>query len=285
MSEIGSGGGTSYPTAIDTDTNLEVDSPNAGKTLIRAATPNDLAAGMVSVQTTLGTNPQGSKSDVKTFLQVDHNTDGTEKISKRYALDTGVADAYAIAPQPPISAYAVGQMFSFLAVHANTTASTLAVSSLVAVAMKKHHDHALVAGDIEAGAIVTVVYDGTFFQMISQPSAIQLGTLSAQILNSGYPQSGTGGETLRFIRGIIKGSNGSILQGAGFTSARVSAGLYTITFTTPFSSVPAITATLISGDTSFISGTPLAGSASIFIYNISIVGIDDDFNFIAIGAA
>lgn len=73
MGELGSGNGTSYPTSLDTDSSVEVD----GSTKARAACINDAVAAVIAVETALGTNPQGSKTDVKTLLQVEHNTDGT----------------------------------------------------------------------------------------------------------------------------------------------------------------------------------------------------------------
>lgn len=73
MAEIGDNTGTSYPAGIDTNTSLEVN--NATKA--RAAVPNDLAAAVIAVQTTLGTNPQGTATDVKTRLAKEHNNDGT----------------------------------------------------------------------------------------------------------------------------------------------------------------------------------------------------------------
>lgn len=81
MAEIGAGSGSSYPGSLDTNSTLEVDFPSASKTLIRAATPNDLAAGMVNVQTELGTDPAGTLTDVKTYLQTEHETNGTHKAS------------------------------------------------------------------------------------------------------------------------------------------------------------------------------------------------------------
>lgn len=81
--------------------------------------------------------------------------------------DTGAADAYAIALSPAVTAYAAYQTFWFIAANANTGASTLNVNGLGAKAMKKHHDLALESGDIEAGQLVGVAYDGTNFQMIS----------------------------------------------------------------------------------------------------------------------
>jgi len=77
MSELGSGSGSSYPSALDTNAVLEVNSPSGGKTKARAAVPNDIAAGLVAVQTELGTDPAGSLTDVKTYLQTEHETDGT----------------------------------------------------------------------------------------------------------------------------------------------------------------------------------------------------------------
>ena len=73
MAELGAGGGSGYPAALDSNTSLEVDSG----TLARADVPNDLAAAIVAVQTELGTDPAGTKTNVKAYLQVEHQTDGT----------------------------------------------------------------------------------------------------------------------------------------------------------------------------------------------------------------
>ena len=80
-----------------------------------------------------------------------------------YAVDTGTANTYAIAPSPTITVYAAGQLFSFKATNANTGASTLTVSSLGAKTIKKHYNVDLEAGDIQSGGIYDVRYDGTNF--------------------------------------------------------------------------------------------------------------------------
>ena len=77
MSEIGSGSGSSYPGALDTDSTQEVNSPNAGKTKARAEVPNDLGACIVAIETELGTDPAGTKTNVKTYMQTEHGADGT----------------------------------------------------------------------------------------------------------------------------------------------------------------------------------------------------------------
>ena len=76
MAELGAGNGSGYPGSLDTNSVLEVDSPAAGKTKVRADVPNDLAAAIIAIQTELGTDPAGTKSDVKTFFQADHQTSG-----------------------------------------------------------------------------------------------------------------------------------------------------------------------------------------------------------------
>lgn len=76
MAEIGQGIGTGYPSALDTDNTIEVNSPNAGKTKARAEVVNDLAAAVIAIETELGTNPSGSVADVKTYLQVEHGVTG-----------------------------------------------------------------------------------------------------------------------------------------------------------------------------------------------------------------
>jgi len=73
MAELGAGSGTSYPASLDVDNTVEVDA----STKVRADVPNDLAAAIIAVQTELGTDPAGSMTDVKTFLQTEHSVDGT----------------------------------------------------------------------------------------------------------------------------------------------------------------------------------------------------------------
>lgn len=81
MGEIGSGTGTSYPGAFDVDSIPEVNAPLAGKTKARAEVVKDLAAAILAVQQELGTDPAGTLTDVKTYLQLQHNSDGTHDAS------------------------------------------------------------------------------------------------------------------------------------------------------------------------------------------------------------
>lgn len=85
----------------------------------------------------------------------------------------GTGDVITVAAAQTISAYAAGQVFSFIATAANTGAVTLNVDSVGAKAIKKHHDVALSANDIESGQLVVVAYKATedVFQMLSPTAA------------------------------------------------------------------------------------------------------------------
>lgn len=67
---------------------------------------------------------------------------------------------------PTITSYSTGAAYSFIAVNTNTGAVTLAIDGLTAKNITKAGSNALAAGDIQAGMLVYVHYDGTRFQLI-----------------------------------------------------------------------------------------------------------------------
>lgn len=105
---------------------------------------------------------------------------GIQNASYTYAADAGASDAYAITLSPAPTAYAAGQRFSFYANTANTGAASLNVNALGAKTIKKLNDQDLATGDIEAGQIVEVVYNGTddVMEMVSTLADVT-GSVSA----------------------------------------------------------------------------------------------------------
>ncbi len=79
----------------------------------------------------------------------------------------GSANAITITPSPAIAAYSAGQAFQFVSSAANTGPATLNVSGLGTKSITKAGTTALAAGDIPSGAVVTVRYDGTQFQLLN----------------------------------------------------------------------------------------------------------------------
>jgi hypothetical protein len=100
-----------------------------------------------------------------------------------YAADAGSTDAYAVTLVPSPATYSTGMVICFKANTANTGAATLNVNSLGAKNILKHHDQTLADGDIEAGQLVTVRYDGTQWQMQS-PVGLVTGTGAVVLANS-----------------------------------------------------------------------------------------------------
>jgi len=83
----------------------------------------------------------------------------------------GTANALTISVAGAPSAYAAGQRYAFVAPLANTGAATLAVNSLGAKSILRPEGSTLAAGDIEAGTLVGVTYDGANFRLINSPAA------------------------------------------------------------------------------------------------------------------
>jgi hypothetical protein len=106
--------------------------------------------------------------------------------------------------------------------------------------------------------------------------------------NNGEYLAAASGENLRIVRGTVSGAGGIIL-GTGFTVSRTSAGRYTITFTTPFSGTPTVTATT-EHDPGIIRSCETDGvtttTAIILVWNVSNLAstVDGPFHFTAIGA-
>lgn len=106
---------------------------------------------------------------------------------------------------PAITAYVAGQKFCFVSAGANTGAVTININSLGAKNVTKLGTTALVAGDIASGALVTIVYDGTQFQLTGA-SATRATNLSggvagaipfqSAVSTTGFTAAGTAGQVL-----------------------------------------------------------------------------------------
>ncbi|MCE5220052.1 MAG: hypothetical protein LLF98_01990 [Clostridium sp.] len=83
-----------------------------------------------------------------------------------YAPDTGIADAYVVTLNPIPTSYVEGMNFLVKITNQNTGASTINVNSLGTKTIVKSVDAALASGDLLAGQIVMLCYNGTSFQLI-----------------------------------------------------------------------------------------------------------------------
>lgn len=68
---------------------------------------------------------------------------------------------------PTLGGYAAGAQYSFIAQNTNTAAVTIDIDTLGVKSITKFGTTALAAGDIVAGALTLIEYDGTRFQLIN----------------------------------------------------------------------------------------------------------------------
>lgn len=110
----------------------------------------------------------------------------------------GTADAITITPSPGITAYAIGQLFSFkTGAGANTGAVTLNVNSVGAGAVVGTDGSALAAGELQASrmVVVEVVATTPVFQVVSQASTAvtqAVGNSSTKVATTAFVQAATG---------------------------------------------------------------------------------------------
>lgn len=120
----------------------------------------------------LRTDTNGRPVEVLKFSTADSNWIRMQSEVVFGGVSTGAANVYAIANNPvyptALSAYRTGQIYTFLANHSNTGACTLNVDGQGAKAITKDVATPLIANDILAGQVVSVLYDGTRFQLLSQ---------------------------------------------------------------------------------------------------------------------
>ncbi|KKN36703.1 hypothetical protein LCGC14_0770910 [marine sediment metagenome] len=102
------------------------------------------------------------------LFSVENNGDVIAHKTFNYFTDTSsVNDTYG-AIEPLITAYTTGMSFYVNVGVANTGAATFQFNALAPLTIKKLHDQDLITGDVEAGQILHLIYDGTNLQMLSQ---------------------------------------------------------------------------------------------------------------------
>ena len=136
---------------------------------------------------------------------------------------------------PAITAYATGNLFSFVAVATNTGAATINLNSLGAKSITKSGTTALVAGDLVSGQVYLIEYDGTRFQLINQSVPLPSGILpianggtSLATLTANNVILGNGTSSPLFVApstsGNVLTSNGTTWQSTAPAASGITAG-------------------------------------------------------------
>jgi len=122
--------------------------------------------------------------DIQNEIEKKLNIDDFQAWTYVYGATSTWTDAYSITIPWTLTSYSVGQVFRFMADVDNEWNATLNINGIWEKEILKNHDQHLQSGDIEAGQIVEVAYDGTNFQMDSQiASVISLDDISSLSYN------------------------------------------------------------------------------------------------------
>ena len=113
--------------------------------------------------------------DGTSFRLVNRNIENRiQNDSFNYILDTGAADAYVATLVPAVTAYVAGQRLSLKIANTNTGAATVNVNGLGVKNIKTQNGNNPLAGDILAGTIMDLRYDGTNFIMVNRNQPIRI---------------------------------------------------------------------------------------------------------------
>lgn len=124
---------------------------------------------------------------------------------------TGVTgtDTITATVTPAFGSYTAGQSFRFIAAGDNAgTSVTLNINSVGAASVTKTGSTALAAGDLKSGAVITVTYDGSRFQVISGAGGASTANMTTQVANGGAASytltgaPGTVGNLQVFVNGL-----------------------------------------------------------------------------------
>lgn len=199
-------------------------------------------------------------------IQVAASDNATRYIN--YAVDTGTANAYVVAPSPSISSYTTGDVVTLIPINANTGACTLAVSGLSAKNIKTQAGADPVANNMITTGIYQLVYNGTNF-VLQNPSQSSATYSGAQIVgttaltstaasiavnlsaNNNFSHTFTENTTLANPTSIVAGQSGSFQLTQHASSPKTLA--YGSYYKFPGGTVPTVTATNSAIDTLYYS--------------------------------
>ncbi len=143
-----------------------------------------------------------------------------------YAQASGIANNYTVS-LPVSVGYVAGMMVSFKANAANNGPVTLNVNGLGARAVLKYVNQVLQTNDILNGQVITAMFDGTNFQVISQlgQSAGFTGTLSGDVTGTQNATSIANGAVTTAKIGAGAVNTGNIANGAVTTATIANAAV------------------------------------------------------------
>lgn len=148
----------------------------------------------ITGQTTFGANTSGTTTQLDNNFLLAYNALNNFQQPSNYLVDSGAADAYVVtAPASTTLALAAGLPLQIKIANSNTGAATLNANATGAKNVVNPTGSAVNAGQLIAGAIASVIYDGTNYVLIGGASA----PTGANIV-LGTPVAATSGTSIDF---------------------------------------------------------------------------------------
>ncbi|HMI02910.1 MAG TPA: pyocin knob domain-containing protein [Pedobacter sp.] len=225
--------------------------------------------------------------------------------AKQAAVTTGTNN-YTASITPAITAYAEGQVFYIKITTANTGASALNLNGLGYKILVKDGNLALVSGDLLAGKVYPVYYDGTNFQVLNAVASASNLTLSGNgsiggglgIGSVAYPHAGifntrnlsgaaSGGLAYGFVNAGQIQSDVSVAATYNSTIGTTAAGTYTVpAIFHYYASQSAFGAgSTVNAQMGFVAESSLVGAANNYGFYGNIASGTNRYNFYANGTA
>jgi hypothetical protein len=141
-----------------------------------------------------------------------------------YAADTGTANVYAVAPSPPITAYAAGQVVTLKPGNANTGAATLNVNGLGAKNIKLLDGTNPAANTLLTTGSYILMYDGTNFIIMNPSQPVFSGDSGSGGVKGLVPAPAAGDAAAN----KVLGAGGGWISAASAVTVNAQAGNYTL---------------------------------------------------------
>jgi hypothetical protein len=199
-----------------------------------------------------------------------------------YATDTGSTNAFAVAPSPAISSYAVGQMVTLKPVNGQTGSATLAVNGLTATAIKTSAGVDPAAGMMSSNGVAVLMHNGTNFTLLNpivNSDTIPMSTTTTNNVSSaarGFAPVGSGSST-QFLNG--QGNYASVPASTATSqvillSAQTASSVATLDFnvlTTDYDYYKFVINTIENTSTSATNKFQMRGSSDGVTYSTSVI--------------
>lgn len=159
-----------------------------------------------------------------------------------YAADVGMADAYVVNLDPPLTSYVSGMPIFFKAASTNTGPATVRVNTLGVIPIKKNTSQDLAAGDIQAGQTVMAAYDGVNCQMLSTPGTVSNSANADSLTMQGEASAENASQialsspgayisVVSLDLGNVTTGDRIVVEGKVYISGTISAGIHGIRIT------------------------------------------------------